>query len=77
VIKKVQGTVHGKTIEVTEDLGLADGEKVEVTIERVTTEGKKEVAPLSEGLAKVYGLLGERYASGHTDTAARHNEHQP
>ena len=33
--------------------------------------------PMSEGLAKVYAILGERYNSGHTDTAARHNEHQP
>jgi predicted DNA-binding antitoxin AbrB/MazE fold protein len=32
---------------------------------------------LSEGLAKVYEVLGKRFASGHTDTAARHNEHQP
>lgn len=30
-----------------------------------------------EGLRKVYAILSERYASGHTDTAARHNEHQP
>lgn len=30
-----------------------------------------------EGLRKVYEILGERYESGHTDTAARHNEHQP
>jgi len=30
-----------------------------------------------EGLGKVYEILSERYASGHTDTAARHNEHQP
>jgi predicted DNA-binding antitoxin AbrB/MazE fold protein len=34
-------------------------------------------APMSEGLAKVYDILGRRYSSGHTDTAARHNEHQP
>jgi predicted DNA-binding antitoxin AbrB/MazE fold protein len=33
--------------------------------------------PMSEGLAKVYEILGRRYSSGHTDTAARHNEHQP
>jgi predicted DNA-binding antitoxin AbrB/MazE fold protein len=33
--------------------------------------------PMSEGLAKVYAILSERYASGATDTAARHNEHQP
>lgn len=34
-------------------------------------------APLSEGLAKVYEILGRRHSSGFTDTAARHNEHQP
>ena len=33
--------------------------------------------PMSEGLAKIYAILGERYDSGHTDTAERHNEHQP
>jgi predicted DNA-binding antitoxin AbrB/MazE fold protein len=36
-----------------------------------------EAPPMSEGLAKVYAILGERFDSGHTDTAARHNEHQP
>jgi predicted DNA-binding antitoxin AbrB/MazE fold protein len=30
-----------------------------------------------EGLRKVYEILGERYSSGYSDTAARHNEHQP
>jgi hypothetical protein len=30
-----------------------------------------------EGLRKVYAILSERFDSGHTDTAARHNEHQP
>ncbi|MGO8744433.1 MAG: antitoxin family protein [Thermoguttaceae bacterium] len=33
--------------------------------------------PMSEGLAKIYEILGRRYSSGHTDTAERHNEHQP
>jgi predicted DNA-binding antitoxin AbrB/MazE fold protein len=33
--------------------------------------------PMSEGLAKIYAVLGERYKSGVPDTAARHNEHQP
>ena len=36
-----------------------------------------EPAPMSEGLARVYAILGERFDSGHTDTAARHDEHQP
>jgi predicted DNA-binding antitoxin AbrB/MazE fold protein len=34
-------------------------------------------APMSEGLAKIYEILGRRHSSGYTDTAERHNEHQP
>jgi predicted DNA-binding antitoxin AbrB/MazE fold protein len=44
---------------------------------RVSSEPGPDRAPMPEGLAKVYAILGERYDSGHTDTAARHNEHQP
>lgn len=29
------------------------------------------------GLDAVYAILGERYESGESDIAARHNEHQP
>jgi predicted DNA-binding antitoxin AbrB/MazE fold protein len=45
---------------------------------RVLAEVPQSPAPsMSEGLAKIYEILGRRYRSGHTDTAARHNEHQP
>ena len=45
---------------------------------RVLTEAPRTPPPsMSEGLAKVYEILGRRYRSGYTDTAARHNEHQP
>lgn len=30
-----------------------------------------------DGVEKIYEILSRRYASGHTDTAERHNEHQP
>lgn len=30
-----------------------------------------------EGLDKIYEILDRRYNSGFTDTAERHNEHQP
>ena len=33
-------------------------------------------AAQNDGLAKIYAILGERYQSGHPDTAERHNEHQ-
>ncbi len=31
----------------------------------------------AEALASAYAVLSERYASGETDVAARHNDHQP
>jgi len=32
VLKIIQGVVHGKTIELTEDCGIADGQKVELAL---------------------------------------------
>ena len=45
--KTVRGTVHGKTIELGEDLGVADGEQVEVEIrtKAATTKAKKLPGP--------------------------------
>jgi hypothetical protein len=74
--KTLHGKVHGKTIELDEDPGVAEGQEVEVqvTIVQPTTTS---TAPVSEGLAKIYEILGRRHSSGYTDTAERHNEHQP
>jgi hypothetical protein len=71
--RTIHGKVHGRMIELDEDLGVADGQEVEVQVKIISTTP----APMSEELAKVYAILGERFDSGHTDTAARHNEHQP
>jgi hypothetical protein len=73
--KTIHGKVHGRTIELDEDLGVADGQEVEVQV-KVIPPSQPQV-PMSEGLAKVYEILGRRHSSGHTDTAERHNEHQP
>jgi hypothetical protein len=74
--KTLHGKVHGKTIELDEDLGVAEGQEVEVQV-TVVQPTTPTAAPISEGLAKVYEILGRRHSSGHTDTAERHNEHQP
>lgn len=34
-------------------------------------------SPMSEGLARIYSILGERYETGEKDLAARVDEHQP
>ena len=78
MIQTVHGIVRGKTIELDEQLDAADGQEVEVQVHIASpTPTPANRPPLSEGLAKLYSVLGERYDSGCTDTAARHNEHQP
>ncbi len=49
----------------------------EVRIEAEPAGSNAPAPALPPGLAKVYAILGERYESGHADTAARHDEHQP
>ncbi len=73
--RTLHGRVRGKTIELDEDLGIAEGQEVEVQVKVVAPAPPSPA--MSEELAKVYEILGERYDSGHTDLAERHNEHQP
>jgi predicted DNA-binding antitoxin AbrB/MazE fold protein len=58
-----------------EPITLPESTSVEIEV-RISEETEPQPA-MSEGLARVYSILGERHNSGHTDTAARHNEHQP
>lgn len=71
--KTIHGKARGKIIELDEDLGVPDGQEVEVQV----TVVPPAAPPMSEGLAKVYAVLGERFNSGEPDVAARHDEHQP
>lgn len=53
-------------------------DKAEVEFEpRYSTPTPSLPVPSAAELDAVYEVLGRRYKSGHTDTAARHNEHQP
>ncbi len=70
--KTLHGKAHGKTIELDEDLGVPEGQEVEVEVTVVSSVA----APMAEGLAKVYALLGERFNSGESDAASGDNEHQ-
>jgi hypothetical protein len=49
--KHVQGAIHGPTIELAEGPGVADGQRVEITIKTVPNPG-----PWGEGLRQ--GLRG-------------------
>jgi hypothetical protein len=76
MIKTLHGRVHGKTIELDEDPGVAEGQEVEVQVKVVPPAAPKKPT-MSEAQAKIYEILGERYDSGFTDIAERHDEHQP
>jgi hypothetical protein len=48
-----QGRVHGRTIELSKDLGLADGQEVEVRVKPVPS-----TRSWGEGLRRCAGALG-------------------
>ena len=52
----LHGTVHGRTIELAEELGLADGEEVEVSVRVIA--GKRL---WGEGLRRCAGALAEEW----------------
>ncbi len=52
-----------------EPISLPESTSVELEV-RIPDEQRTE-SPMSEGLAKVYAILGERYDSSHSDTATR------
>ena len=50
--KTIHGIVHGKTIELDEELGVADGQEVEVSVRIVQAKGK-----WGEGILRSAGAL--------------------
>lgn len=50
--KTIHGIVHGKTIELDEELGVADGQEVEVSVKIVQANGK-----WGEGILRSAGAL--------------------
>ena len=57
----------------TEPVDFPEGSRV-----LVEAEPPAQIPPIEdEGLDEIYAILSRRYRSGATDTAERHNEHQP
>jgi hypothetical protein len=54
MIKNLQGTAHGRTIELDEDLGVADGQKIEIQVKVVSP-----VASAGEGFLRTEGALAD------------------
>lgn len=53
-MKTVHGVVHGKTIELHEDLGVPEGQEVVVQVEMVKSERK-----WGEGILRTAGALAD------------------
>jgi hypothetical protein len=52
--KVAYGVVHGKTIELSEDIGMAEGEQVEITVRRLSASRLP-----GEGLRRCAGALAD------------------
>lgn len=55
-MKMVHGVVHGKTLELQEDLGVSEGQEVEIYV-RTVPPGKK----WGEGLRRCAGALAHEW----------------
>jgi hypothetical protein len=53
--KIMHGVVHGRTIELDQEVGVPDGQKVEVAIQLASTEAGE--GPWGEGLRRCAGAL--------------------
>jgi predicted DNA-binding antitoxin AbrB/MazE fold protein len=77
MISTVHAIYENGVFRPVEAVGLPEHTPVEFEPRILTQALLPPQTPMSEGLAKIYEILGRRYSSGHTDTAARHSEHQP
>lgn len=59
MIQRLHGTVRGKTIEIDGDLGLHDGDKVELSVRVVPPAERSE--PWGEGLKRCAGALADSW----------------
>lgn len=77
MMKTVHAIYENGVFRPVEPVDLPEQTPVEFEPRVLTEAPPASQAPMSEGLARIYEILGRRYSSGYTDTAARHNEHQP
>ena len=54
MVKQVQGVIHGKTIELDQDLGMADGQRVNVEV-----QVDSPACPWGEGIRRSAGIAAD------------------
>jgi hypothetical protein len=52
--RTIHGVIHGRTIELTDDPGIADGQQVEITIKTVPPP-----RPWGEGILRSAGIMAD------------------
>ena len=78
MIRRVHGIVHGKTIEIEEELGLPDGDKVSIVIEI----SQSSLDKWGEGLQRCAGALVDEWTEEddkilHNIYRSRHSDSRP
>jgi hypothetical protein len=58
MIRSTQGIIHGKTIELVEDLGVAEGQRVEVHVKIISAERE-----WGDGLRRCAGALADEWSA--------------
>ncbi len=74
-MQTIDAVYDAGTFRPTEPVNFPDKARVRITVESVS-DPDAEIERL-RSLEAVYEVLDERYSSGETDVAERHNEHQP
>ena len=82
LMKPVHAIYEHGIFRPTEPVDFPEGSRVVVEAERtIPRHAAQPPLPLphndDEGLDEIYAILSRRFRSGATDTAERHNEHQP
>ena len=54
MVRQVQGVIHGKTIELDQDLGIAEGQRVDVQVRLSSTS-----RPWGEGIRRSAGIAAD------------------
>lgn len=75
--KMIRAVYANGVFRPVEPVDLPEQTPVEFELRVAVDTPLVQPSPMNEGLGKVYEILGRRHSSGFTDTAARHNEHQP
>ncbi len=77
-MKAVHAIYEHGVFRPTEPVDFPEGSRVLVEAELPPSPLPLPLPPNDgEGLDEIYAILSRRYRSGATDTAERHNEHQP